>query len=565
MKNNESFNSDQNEQANRWFEVLGDHATNAIGNGRFQTVEEFRKEKAAREASYDPEREAWEKAHPHHEDEAEDLPRTALDYMREDLEELQYGPLESYEDKPVKLEVDEADKETSSEPETAPKNVVHENTPQAPKPQDFYEPEAPQASSESQESSQPKAPESVPHGEKPMEVSDDHKSFESEHLKWPEETLDEKLDRTFAEAEDVLGHAEDALADQRKQRAEQLEADEIAEINRVIAEMAYSGDEKLVEIMRQKDYESDEDHKDRLVRMAKTEMKWRQLKKSIEDARKHMEADNAALERTRASLKKSREVANAPRSEAAPAKPVSEKPAEPAPKVVESSPGTTTSAASEAEPTPAPVVEQSSSTETTEQTPDQKILKRDLADRVRDALRKRGEEPASQQPSSPETTESNPQPSHEEAEPSTKSESESQPEKKILRKDLKDVLRAKIAAREAESGSAEKEEAEPEFDPESLSRARSIFAEYQREMADYNKSEKLDQAKAAVAEHQRRVEHADDKLNAERDKLMKERSPSTRKKISKIFGAFSQRLKDRKEKSRKKAEKLWQEENEPWL
>ena len=571
MKNSESIsNNQENQTTNEWEQLLGDHAKNAIGNGAFQTVADFRKEKAARE-DYDPERVAWEKAHPDfakvdainaERKTRENLPRTALDYMREDLEDLQYGPLESYDKQPEEWKITETDEEIST-----PKKSNHREIPQDSNPQDTPKLQKQELSSELKEPpflSQSPEYQKKSTGEPAVTH---HESFESAHLKWPEETLNQKLDRTFAKAEDVLDHAEDVLADEKRQRAEQLEADEIAEINRVIAEMAYSGDEKLVEIMRQKDYESDEDHKNRLVRMAKTEMKWRELKKSIEDARKHMEADNAALARTRTSLRKSREVASASRPDTAPAKPVFERITEPAPKETEPEPApeaadssSETTTSSDADPNPLKtflfktyssesnpsaestsdqVAEQSSTEQEAEQTaeksPEQKILKRDLADRIRDVLNKRE---AENQPSSSDT-----------------GESDSQPEKKILRKDLKDVLRAKIAEKEAK----------PEFDPESLSRARSIFAEYQREMADYNKSEKLNQAKAAVAEHQRRVEHVDDKLNAERDKLIKERSPSTRKKISKIFGVFSQRLKDRKEKSRKKAEKRWQEENEPWL
>lgn len=518
------------------------------------------------------ERAAWENAKP-----------TALDYMKEDLEDLQYGPLESGEGtspSPSK----------GSKPQMMPKS---------------------QATQHSKQSIEPKVSTFPPNSQdKSAEPTTNHTPFESAHLKWPEETHEEIFDRAMDQAEDALEHAQDTLDEQNRDRANErgnnqsseLKEDEIDEINRVIAEMAYSDDKKLVELMHQKDYESDEDHKNRLVMMAKTEIKWRQLKKSIEDARKHMAADNEAMKRIRASLAKSREAATTPRRDTASA--------EPLPSFSTSAPEIVTPSVSEAKPSAAPTSSPNSSDSSTdslktalfrifnhdaksstdstqkdtkieqappavsspEKNPDQKkILKRDLANQVREVLKNRGE--SSPQPSPAETTIDNPQPTIE-SKPYIKSfvkaESDSQPEKKILKRDLKDILRAKIAEREASPAQAESD-SQPEKkilqkDLKDILMAKIAEREASTgsnssSSAD-SRNEKLRQAKASLAEYQRRIEHIDDSLNAERDKLMEERSPSIRRKLTKIFTSLAEK---RKEKARKRAEKRRQEEAEPWL
>ena len=510
------------------------------------------------------ERAAWENAKP-----------TALDYMKEDLEDLQYGPLESGEGtspSPSK----------GSKPQMMPKS---------------------QATQHSKQPIEPKVSTFPPNSQdKSAEPTTNHTFFESANLKWPEETPDQKMDKAMDQAETAIDHADDVLEDQKKQNAEKMEADEINEINRVIAEMAYSGDEKLVNLMRQKEYESDEDHKNRLVMMAKTEIKWRQLKKSIEDARKHMAADNEAMKRIRASLAKSREAATTPRRDTASA--------EPLPSFSTSAPEIVTPSVSEAKSSAAPTSSPNSSDSSTdslktalfrifnhdtksstdstqkdtkteqappavsspEKNPDQKkILKRDLANQVREVLKNRGE--SSPQPSPAETTIDNPQPTTESKPPVksfVKAESDSQPEKKILKRDLKDILRAKIAEREASPAQAESD-SQPEKkilqkDLKDILMAKIAEREASTgsnssSSAD-SRNEKLRQAKASLAEYQRRIEHVDDSLNAERDKLMEERSPSIRRKLTKIFTSLAEK---RKEKARKRAEKRRQEEAEPWL
>lgn len=622
MRNNESYGGGNEGGATKW-DILKENKPTALSEMREELEDLARSDYYGKlESDYDDKVRAREEAIKKGRDEWENAPKTALDYANEDLEELEgdnyYGRLRSDYDEKIRkrAEAIKAEREAWENAPQTPLGVMNEDledlqygpvetndnevTSEAGASRKsnvraFFRNNSP-LGKESLESAEATESYRIPNGGEVNKSMTDagasegvtnsgskaNESFKSKNLAWPEKTTDEVMDDAMGEAEDAIENAEEALDTQTAQHEEpkepawgkhskigELKPDEVEEINRTIAKMAE--DEKLKGIMMQKEYESEADHAERLVRMAKTELRWQKLKNAFNESAKHQREDNAKLEKMRERIARARSVVGNIRI----GKPSAE-------------------ATNEAKATSAKDTTNEVKTTSAKDAPsaglidvenEQRHMQDELAQDIQTMMGAKGDggENTGERGRTGNITRVKEATRGEATrdfkvinmpEEIGKKTPETTP-RGISMDNLRENFLAEMARRGVkldeksdQMKTLKRAEASREFKPtnmpeegvgqttEEAPQREIVYGELKNRVMEElarrgMSSEKLEKAKSVLSEYQRQVEHVDDKLNAERDKIVEGKPRSIRGRLKHIFGSLAEK---RKEKRRKQEE-----------